>query len=176
MMDPGTRLYPYGFHPSAQFYRLTKDKPPMLEISLSTSRTIAPPMYYIIDFGISLQFPESDPAPRIQGTRGHVEYVPEFLQKKPFDPFKVDVWCFGFVIRGFINVCTLVLVALNPFSRRYQNTEEDSKFLFSFSSKLLLDKPEERPTAAEAVALLDEAVATKSIKVLRQYLPLGCNE
>jgi len=66
-----------------------------------TTRTRKPVKYYLIDFGLSRRYnPEDRPVLELPGWGGD-KSVPEFLKSNddPCDPFPVDVYCLGNVIR-----------------------------------------------------------------------------
>ena len=106
MMDP-TGLFPKGFHPSQP--ELTADaKSKVKYIRRSDLKTL--PRYYFIDFGISTWFREVDP--NDPSTKWHLwpdrmvlgrgcqdQTVPELDDVRPYDPFAVDVYLIGNVIR-----------------------------------------------------------------------------
>ena len=72
-------------------------------VKLALSRTAKRTKYYIIDFGLSRQYPSNsciETAPD-----GADRTVPEFvngLEETPHDPFAVDIYCVGNVIQRYI--------------------------------------------------------------------------
>ena len=48
------------------------------------------------DFGLSRKFPDSDVCTNYSGT--HLYMCPELVYKKPFDPFKADIWALGMTL------------------------------------------------------------------------------
>jgi serine/threonine protein kinase len=90
MMD-ATSLYPEGFHPSHQNYHPTK----VVERVSHLSRLDAPVSYYFIDFGISVKFPSREAREKITQVMGREITTPELSQKKPYDPFPVDIYIAG---------------------------------------------------------------------------------
>lgn len=67
------------------------------------TRTARPPKYYIIDFGISRRYSPDDPNPQETIVEGGDRTVPEFKNgHTPHDPFAVDIYYVGNVIREFI--------------------------------------------------------------------------
>jgi hypothetical protein len=76
-----------------------------------STRTRRPVKYFLIDFGLSRRYnPEDRPVLEPPGWGGD-RTVPEFLNSEgPCDPFPVDVYCLGNVIRQhFIEVCVQLL-------------------------------------------------------------------
>ena len=106
MMDPAG-LFPKGFHP---------DRPELSADGISKVKYVQRrslktyPRYYFIDFGISTWFrgPEPDgsrpgwelwPHRLVLGTMCQDSTVPEMSDVDPYDPFAVDVYLIGSVIR-----------------------------------------------------------------------------
>lgn len=74
-----------------------------------TSRTLRPVKYYFIDFGSARQFNPADGSPQIPTGHGGDRSVPEFQTQENCDPFAVDVYRVGNIVReNFTDVCTLV--------------------------------------------------------------------
>ena len=96
LMD-ATHMYPFGFHP-------------VEELFLDDIRTPAPRIYrleagvkyYFIDYGISSYFPAGSQWELVLGIAGRDQDVPELSNDIPYDPFKVDIFTIGNVIRGEI--------------------------------------------------------------------------
>jgi hypothetical protein len=90
-----THMYPLGFHPVQDIY-------------LGDKRTIAPRIsrleagvkYYFVDYGISSYFPPGSRRELVVGIAGRDRDVPELSNDVPYDPFKVDIFTIGNVIRG----------------------------------------------------------------------------
>ena len=62
--------------------------------------------YYFVDYGISSYFPSGSQAKLVVGTEGRDQDVPELSDDVPYDPFKVDIFTIGNVIRRlFCDVC-----------------------------------------------------------------------
>ena len=101
MMD-GSGMYPEGFHPVRQHL----DPSAKIEV-VPMMRTMTKPKYYIIDFDGSLWFPPVMPAKfrTATGKHGADDEVPEMSEIGPYDPFKVDIFQFGNVLkREFLDV------------------------------------------------------------------------
>ncbi|KZS89789.1 hypothetical protein SISNIDRAFT_416561, partial [Sistotremastrum niveocremeum HHB9708] len=57
LQDPGTELFPKGFHPARPTYYVPKPKSPRIRGDPPhSSRTLSPVKYYFIDFGESVRF------------------------------------------------------------------------------------------------------------------------
>lgn len=107
MMD-ASDLFPEGFHPVRQ--NLSKNG---LTDVVGLMRTIAPVRYYLIDFDSAVAFEKGTPAKlRYVGEKaGRDDEVPEFISNNPYDPFKVDIFQFGNLLRKeFLEVTYLFLV------------------------------------------------------------------
>lgn len=105
MMD-GFPLYLDHPHPIEQ--TLKRD---LSAAAKYTSRTIKPVRYYFIDFGFSKQY-SHDQSPLEEPPWGGDHSAPEFAADKPCNPFPVDVYCLGNVIRTrFMQVRSLVFMA-----------------------------------------------------------------
>lgn len=69
------------------------------------TRTARPPKYYIIDYGMSRRYSPDDAHPTETAPEGGDRTVPEFkngMEPTPHDPFAVDIYCVGNVIREYI--------------------------------------------------------------------------
>ena len=88
-------MYPLGFHP-------------VHEALLGDSTTFAPVIprlevgvkYYFVDYGISSYFPPGSQRELVLGIAGRDRDVPELSNSVPYDPFKVDIFTIGNVLRG----------------------------------------------------------------------------
>lgn len=87
-MDPGTKLFPQGFHPVRPLVYVPDPRSPQLKSSFPlSSRTLAAVKYYLIDFGESVMFESFEKRAKITGTVGHHLDAPEFTDDEPYDPF-----------------------------------------------------------------------------------------
>jgi len=75
------------------------------------TRTERPVKYYYIDFGLTQQFASDKPRRREPGYGGDTT-VPEFTQKEACDPFAVDVYRLGNLVRECLltGVCLVFLL------------------------------------------------------------------
>ena len=87
-------MYLFGFHP-------------LHTTSLADATTFAPMIsrieagvkYYFIDYGISSYFPAGSKRELVLGIAGHDQDVPELSNNVPYNPFKVDIFTIGNVLR-----------------------------------------------------------------------------
>ena len=97
-----SELYSGGFHPIRP--RMNADFSGYADRKYS--RTERPPKYYIIDFGLSKRF-EEDELVRALERVGTDLTVPEYHNDARVEPFRVDVYCVGNMIRKeFLDVRT----------------------------------------------------------------------
>jgi len=130
MMD-ASMLYPEGFHPvKTDFF------PDGLTPLKDRYRGDTPVRYYYIDFGISSFIPP-DVYPRlVVGDRGRDQEVPELSAETPYDPFKVDIFIIGNMLRHY-------------FFEMYSNVH----FLSPLIEAMTATDPAARPDASGASAL-----------------------
>jgi hypothetical protein len=89
-----THMYPLGFHP-------------VHDVLLDDVTTFAPVIprletgvkYYFVDYGISSYFPAGSQRELVFGIAGRDQDVPELSNSVPYDPFKVDIFTIGNVLR-----------------------------------------------------------------------------
>ena len=96
-----TRMFPRGFHPV---------KNASLPHDISTPAPIVPRLdvgvkYYFVDYRISSYFPDGTDRQPVLGLAGHDREVPELSDEVPYDPFMVDIFTIGNVLRReFVDV------------------------------------------------------------------------
>jgi hypothetical protein len=93
MMDADA-MYPEGFHPIRLEYNRDYSGPAEF-----TSRTAAGVKYYFIDFGISVYIPENIRSKLVTGFLGRDRDPPELSETIPYDPFKLDIFIIGNMLR-----------------------------------------------------------------------------
>ncbi|KAJ3856534.1 hypothetical protein EV368DRAFT_32205 [Lentinula lateritia] len=104
MMD-WSPLYPTPPHALKTSMRMDWKGP-----SKPRNRTLCPIKYHFIDWDLSKQYDIRGVTLRMPGYGGD-QSVPEFRRKEPCNPFAVDVYCLGNVIRQkFIEVHSMLLV------------------------------------------------------------------
>jgi hypothetical protein len=106
-------MYPLGFHPVKDIFLddLTTPAPriPRLEAGVK---------YYFVDYGISSYFPAGSQRELVLGIAGRDQDVPELSNDVPYDPFKVDIFTIGNVLRGEIQAVSMFsprLISLSHF-------------------------------------------------------------
>jgi hypothetical protein len=116
MMD-ATRMFPHGFHPAMNVFLphdICAPAPvlPRLEVGVK---------YYFIDYRISSYFPEGTERQLVLGLSGCDQDVPELSDEVPYDPFKVDIFTIGNILRReFVVVSSISLrtdVIISPMPR-----------------------------------------------------------
>jgi hypothetical protein len=90
-----THMYPRGFHPVEDHF-LYDIRTPAPRISRLEARV----KYYYVDYGISSYFAPGSQRELVVGIAGRDQDVPELSKNVPYDPFKVDIFSIGNVLRG----------------------------------------------------------------------------
>ena len=88
-------MYPLGFHPLDDFFL-----DDMMTFPPKICRLEAGVKYYFVNYGISSYFPPGSQRELVLGIAGRDKGVPELSEKVPYDPFKVDIFTIGNVLRG----------------------------------------------------------------------------
>ncbi|TEB29036.1 hypothetical protein FA13DRAFT_1690318 [Coprinellus micaceus] len=157
MLD-GTGMYPTGFHPVDQSRNFEYTGPAVRQFT----RTEKPPTYIFIDFGISERF-DADERRITWNKEGTDHSVPEYQEgyEAPVDPFEVDVYCLG-------NLVKTDIIQGNPKSSRsgYYGFE----FLEPLVDKMTQQVPKDRPSMKEAMELFHSLVE----KVEHSHLRSRC--
>ncbi|RXW18388.1 hypothetical protein EST38_g7465 [Candolleomyces aberdarensis] len=154
MMD-ASGLYPGGFHP----IRIER-RPDFSGYSKAKySRTEKPPKYYLIDFGLSKRYEEGE-APIPTEKPGTDRSVPEYLDvSKTVNPFFVDVYCVGNMIRQEFLDGDPDLQSVRGYY--------DFEFLRPLINGMTNDDPEQRPTMEVALAQFTQILEGMSSATLR---------
>ena len=100
-----TAIFPQGFHPIESFSLAddTRQAAPCLP------RSTVPVRYYYVDFGLSTMFAPDDADRLVTGTHGLDQDVPELSDDVTYDPFRVDVFILGNLIRtSFVEASPVV--------------------------------------------------------------------
>jgi serine/threonine protein kinase len=137
MMDADA-MYPEGFHPVN-----IRRAPDRLGIAEYISRTLAGVKYYYVDFGISSHLPDTSSPRLVTGTYGRDQDPPELSDTEPYDPFKLDIFIIGNMLK-------------REFCKPFCNLE----FFQPLIEEMTRLDPATRPTAAEAFALWTEICDT----------------
>ncbi|KAH9166397.1 kinase-like domain-containing protein [Lactarius sanguifluus] len=119
MLDP----YPNGFHPT-QINRRPDSKGRRAK---GHTRTMRPPRYYLIDFGLSREYASRDAfdAPECGGDRS----APEHRDGGRCNPFQTDIYYLGNLVR-------------EEFIQKYRGFE----FMFDLVSEMTHSEPAKRPS------------------------------
>ncbi|TFK74315.1 hypothetical protein BDN72DRAFT_833667 [Pluteus cervinus] len=114
-------------------------------------RSLRPPKYYLIDFGLSRQYDASETNPLEPPIAGGDRSVPEFTtNKEAFNPFQTDIYYTGNTIRRFIMTGDKLLV----------NGYYGAGFLNPLIKDMVQKDPEKRPTIDEVMTRF-EAICKK---------------
>ncbi|KIM39280.1 hypothetical protein M413DRAFT_75109 [Hebeloma cylindrosporum] len=103
MMD-GSRVVPKGWHMANQF---SHDGISIGEFEWVDRWSVRPVKYYVIDFELSQRMISKDNPRLFVGSWGQDRSVPEMSFTTPSDPFKVDVYQLGNVIKKLMTVSVL---------------------------------------------------------------------
>ena len=90
-------MYPLGFHPVEDIYL-----DDITTLAPVITRLEAGAKYYFVDYGISSYFPAGSQRELVLGVAGRDQDVPELSNSVPYDPFKVDIFTIGNVLRSEI--------------------------------------------------------------------------
>jgi hypothetical protein len=101
-------LYEFPPHP----YEVIQRRDFSGEAKVCSTRTQTPVKYYLVDFGLSRRYNPEDGLPLELPPWGGDDSVPEFLaEDTPCDPFPVDVYYMGNIIRRYyFKVCFFPIV------------------------------------------------------------------
>jgi len=146
MMDADS-MYPEGFHPVALDY-----KPDRSGDAKHTSRT-AEIKYYFIDFGISVHIPESLRPKLVTGLLGRDRDPPELSDRVPYDPFKLDIFIIGNMLK-------------RDFYMMFSNVD----FFKPLVEEMTRREPSLRPSAKDALARWQE-IRTSISSINREWHP-----
>ncbi|PIL35991.1 hypothetical protein GSI_01651 [Ganoderma sinense ZZ0214-1] len=157
MMDP-TPVFSYIPHPTHSH------KSYDFKHSISTrTRTSHPTKYFYIDFGFSWRLRPDDPSPRVGLDIGGDRSVPEYEDRQGrHDPYKVDVYCLGNIIRQY-----------------FMDKSRSLEFLRPIITEMVQQDPAERPSIDKAFEQFEQLRASVSPWTLRSRmvyedeLPLG---
>ena len=139
------RMFPRGFHPVKDL--LLHD---IVTPAPFIPRRDAGVKYYFVDYGISSYFPTGSENRLVLGRDGRDQDVPELSDEVPYDPFKVDIFTIGNVLRQeFCNVrfCFSGSSRCLTHSQIYTNLN----FLEPLTVSMSRPDPSRRPSAEEAL-------------------------
>ncbi|KAJ7764106.1 hypothetical protein DFH07DRAFT_939135 [Mycena maculata] len=146
MLDP-KNMYPSGFYTgSAHYAHRTRD---FSARAKNFTRTQRPSRYYWIDYGLSVTSSSLDAL--LPYVRGGDKDIPETRENvRKANPFAADVWWMGNLIQKHL-------------IQRYSGLES----LEPLVATMCQNRPEDRPTMAEATAHFDDILARLSSWRLR---------
>ncbi|TFK74335.1 hypothetical protein BDN72DRAFT_760235 [Pluteus cervinus] len=114
-------------------------------------RSIQPPKYYIIDFGLSRQYDATETNPQEPPIGGGDRSVPEFkTNKEAFNPFQTDIYYTGNLIRRLI-----------------MTGYYGAGFLDPLIKDMIQKDPEKRPTIDEVITRFEAICKNLSDRKLR---------
>lgn len=108
-------MYPNGFHPMKN----NRNKN-FKGTAKAYTRTQRPPVYYLIDFGLSRQYISRDVTD--EPLRGGDKSAPEHRSKRRCNPFQTDIYYIGNLVRhefievrtaSWVSVCAIHLIHLS---------------------------------------------------------------
>lgn len=103
MMD-ADELFPNGFHPLMQH-----QLPDFSDFARQLPRRKARVRYLYVDYGISSYFsPKGTEARDVVGLDGRDRDVPELSADVPYDPFKVDVFLIGSMLKQEVYLVSVI--------------------------------------------------------------------
>ena len=138
-------MFPRGFHPvkDTLLYDLITPAPiiPRRDVGVK---------YYFVDYGISSYFPTGSEPHLVLGRDGRDQDVPELSDEVPYDPFKVDIFTIGNVLRH--EFCTVSFCPSgSSHCQTYSQIYTNSIFLEPLAVSMCRPDPSRRPSAEEAL-------------------------
>ena len=139
-------MYPEGFHPVR-----VSHKRDYSGIATYLPRSAVGVKYYFADFGISAYIDPNSNSPRlVTGVDGRDQDPPELSDTKPYDPFKLDIFVIGNMLKQ--EFCDVInpphcFAAKLTFLQHFSNTE----FLRSLADWMTAADPTSRPSAEDAL-------------------------
>lgn len=93
MMD-ASQMFPQGFHPVKDVFLPDARTP-----ARPFPRSRVPIKYYYVDYGLSVYIPPDIHPKLVLGDFGRDQDVPELSLTVPYDPFKVDIFIIGNMLK-----------------------------------------------------------------------------
>ncbi|KAJ2971901.1 hypothetical protein NUW54_g12389 [Trametes sanguinea] len=146
MMD-ARKLFPIGYHPVRLDYT-----PDTLYPVTALPRAGRDVRYFYIDFGLSVRFPQGS-STYVVGDVGRDAEVPELSETIPYDAFKVDIYSLG-----------------NLYSELFEQEFKNVEFLSPLIESMKQQRPDQRPTADQALREWQKTRATLSESLSRWRL------
>jgi len=117
------------------------------------TRAQRPVKYYLIDYGLSRRYAPEDKAPLEDLLFGGDRSAPEFWAANPCNPYHLDVYCMGNVVR-------------TDFMQKMRGFE----FMESLVAGMVRDSPSDRPTMEVVVEQFEAIVASLMKKKLQSRI------
>ncbi|KAJ3517227.1 hypothetical protein NLJ89_g636 [Agrocybe chaxingu] len=121
-----------------------------------STRTETPINYHVIDFGLSRKYASKEGNLEAPPWGGYSGFVPEFKTRKPCDPFPVDVFYLGYLIRSHFVVGT-----------ETEGPMRGMKFLDQLTLDMTANNPKARPPIDEVRDRFERLVKSLSWMELR---------
>ena len=137
-------MYPEGFHPVKYSYKRDYSG-----WATYVPRSVAGVRYYFADFGISVHKSREEDK-FVTGVLGRDQDPPELSDTVPYDPFKLDVFIVGNMLKQEFFDVTIPLCCFSvklTVPQKLSNVE----FLQPLVRRMTYRDPEQRPTAEEAL-------------------------
>jgi len=117
-------MYPEGFHPINHMYKRDYSG-----WATYIPRSVVGVRYYFADFGISTYQPREEPRKLVTGVKGRDQEAPELSKTVPYDPFKLDIFIIGNMLRKeFCNVIISLFVSSRRCSHLCRNSPTSNSF------------------------------------------------
>jgi hypothetical protein len=147
MMDADA-MYPEGFHPIGM-----NRTPDGSRQAFHTTRTVAGVRYYFVDFGLSVHTSEANSQMLVTGNNGRDQDPPELSDTVLYNPFKLDIFIIGNMLKQ--EFCQVGVVRRHqlPFQLRVVQRFTNLDLLEPLIQEMTNPVPALRPDAAEAFAL-----------------------
>jgi len=148
MVMDARKMYPDGHHPKKPSRTYDHKKR-----ARHFSRTLAPPRYYLIDFGFSQKYETSQERPPEYAIRSGGTEPPEYKAETPCDPFATDVFLLGNMIR---------LQFLDGDPEFEHSAIHGFESLRPLVNNMIQDDPEKRPHMDEVLSRFSNIVQSLS--------------
>jgi len=143
---------PYHYHPGDPITSKASLKP-----APTLPRSLAPPRYLLLDFGLSLALEPGEPHYRLGSMGTHLP--PEMGPRSVIDAFAADIYALGVVLKQILQT-----------SRPGSSYADANSILHALLDKLVEEDPKQRPTAAQALKELHSIIQALNDAQLRKTL------
>ncbi|KAG2014286.1 other/AgaK1 protein kinase [Coprinopsis cinerea AmutBmut pab1-1] len=131
------------------------------------TRTERRPRYYIIDFGYATQFKPEEIPPSILPKLASDGSVPEYKNHQPCNPFPIDVYVVGNMIRMDFLDGYPKPDAEEGREEKKRSTNRDFEFLRPLIDAMIKENPNDRITMKEALSRFNDIVSKLDTSKLR---------